>query len=66
MQAARMLEETGHEPVSVRSIEAGTPEGRARPGGRVPVRFGRTGETFRGSHRVNHERKRPAPQDRPF
>ena len=38
MQAARMLEETGHEPVSVRSIEAGTPEGRARQGAGGPGR----------------------------
>ena len=48
-----LLKETGHKPVSVRSLEASTPEGRGRPGGcertrqgaggRVPVCFAQTG-----------------------
>ena len=52
-RAAMLLEGTGHKPVSVPALEVSTPEGRACPGGcertrlraggRVPVRFERTG-----------------------
>ena len=50
---AALLKETGHKPVSGRPLDASTSEGRVRTGGcertrlraggRVPVRFERTG-----------------------
>ena len=56
-----VLKGTGHEPVSERPADASTPEGRVRPGGcertrlwaggRVPVRFERTGGWIEGAMR---------------
>ena len=55
---AALLKETGHKPVSGRPLDASTSEGRVRTGGcertrlraggRVPVRFERTGGCIEG------------------